>query len=146
MTTEIRRVRDADELAAAYALRVEVFTGEQGVRAEVDGHDRDDDEAVHLVAVTDDGSVVGTCRVLPQGAVARIGRLVVARAARRQGIASGLLREAAREAVSAGAERLRLHAQTAARPLYEQAGYHVVSEPFDEEGIEHVTMDRDLHA
>ena len=46
----VRRPRDEEELAAALALRIDVFCGEQGVT--FDG-DRDglDDEALHLVAV-----------------------------------------------------------------------------------------------
>ena len=54
MTPTVRRPRDEDELAAALALRRDVFCGEQGVT--FDG-DRDglDDEALHLVAIGDGG-------------------------------------------------------------------------------------------
>lgn len=35
-----------------------------------------------------------------------------------------------------------LHAQVAARGVYDRAGYHPVSGVFEEEGIEHVTMEK----
>jgi ElaA protein len=39
---------------------------------------------------------------------------------------------------------VRLHAQTAALGLYQQAGYIADGEPFDEEGIEHLAMEKRL--
>ena len=58
---EICRPRDERELAAALALREEVFCGEQGVTFDGDRDGRDG-EALHLVAVEDE--VLGTCRML----------------------------------------------------------------------------------
>ena len=53
MAVEVRRPRDEHELAAALALREEVFCGEQGVTFDGDRDGRDD-EALHLVAVDDE--------------------------------------------------------------------------------------------
>jgi predicted GNAT family N-acyltransferase len=139
----IRRSRDAAELDAALALREAVFAGEQGVPLAADRDGRDD-EALHLVAVGDDGAVLATCRVLLDGGSARLGRLCVARAARRRGLASAVLAEAEREARTAGAARMVLHAQTSALVLYEQAGYLPRGERFMEEGIEHLMMVKPL--
>jgi predicted GNAT family N-acyltransferase len=139
---EIRRPRDERELAAALALREEVFCGEQGVT--LDG-DRDgyDDEALHLVAV--EGEVMGTCRMLIEpGGTARFGRLCVRRSARGRGIAARLLAAAEQEARAAGAVRIGMHAQTDALSLYRRAGYAPYGERFDEEGIEHLGMEKHL--
>ena len=139
---EVRRPRDERELAAALALREEVYVAEQGVAL---GADRDgrDDEALHLIAV-DDG-VLGTCRMLIQpGGTARFGRLCVRASARGRGIASALLRAAEAEARAAGAVRIGMHAQTDALRLYERAGYTPFGDPFDEEGIEHLGMEKHL--
>ena len=113
---EVRRPRDEQELAAALALREEVFCGEQGVT--FDG-DRDglDDEALHLVAVADGGEVVGTCRLLIEpGGTARFGRLCVRASARGR----GRRRRAARRGRARGARRRRApdrHARADRRAL-----------------------------
>ena len=140
---EVRRVRDRDELAAALALREAVFAGEQRVSPEADRDGRDG-EAIHLVAVAGDGAVVGTCRLLLDGRSARFGRLCVRADARRRGIAAALLAAAEAEARAAGAGRVGMHAQTAALRLYLDAGYEAYGAPFDEEGIEHVGMEKRL--
>jgi ElaA protein len=144
VTLEVRRVRDEAELAAALALRTEVFVGEQGVPAEeeVDATDRD---AIHLIAIDDDGAIQATCRVFAdEDGAMRIGRLCVRRSARRQGLGAALLAEAEREARAAGAERMVMNAQTAVMSLYVTSGYEPRGEPFDEVGIEHLAMEKRL--
>src|SRR5438270_2677722 len=133
---EIRRVREPVEMQAALRLRHEVFCVEQGVPQgeELDGRDG---EGIHLVAVQD-GRVLGVCRLLMVGATGQFSRLAVAREHRRRGLASALLREADREALSAGGRRMALHAQTYARALYVHAGYRPRGREFVEAGIEHV--------
>lgn len=143
LTYEVRRVRGEDEMAAALALRHEVFCVEQGVpeREELDGRDS---EGIHLVAVADGDQVVGVCRVLMVGSTAQFSRLAVRRSARRHGIATALLRAADRETVAAGGKRLVLHAQTYAQELYERAGYRTRGRAFTEAKIEHIAMEKQL--
>ena len=142
MAAEIRRARDEEEIAAALALREAVFCGEQGVTlaGELDGLDG---EALHLVAVAD--GVVGTCRLLIEpGGTAKFARLCVRDSARGQGLGAALLAAAEREARAAGARRIGMHAQTDALALYERAGYTPYGERFEEEGIEHLGMEKHL--
>ena len=142
MAVEVRRPRDEHELAAALALREEVFVGEQGVEVAAD-RDGLDPEALQLVAVEDE--LLGTCRMLIEpGGTARFGRLCVRASERGRGVAAALLEAAEREARAAGAVRIGMHAQTDALPLYERAGYTPYGERFDEEGIEHVGMEKHL--
>jgi predicted GNAT family N-acyltransferase len=139
---EVRPPRDERELAAALALREEVFCGEQGV--DFDG-DRDgrDAEALQLVAV--DGEVLGTCRMLIEpGGTAKLARLCVRSSARGRGVGAALLAAAEEEARTAGAVRIGMHAQTGALRLYERAGYTPYGDRFDEEGIEHLGMEKAL--
>jgi predicted GNAT family N-acyltransferase len=119
-----------------------VFCDEQGVSFAADRDGRDQD-ALHVVAV-DDGRVIGTCRVLVQGTLARLGRLAVEADQRRRGIAAQILDAASRTASDAGATEIDLHAQTYALPLYEAAGYRTSGEEFVEEGIRHVAMRKPL--
>jgi predicted GNAT family N-acyltransferase len=139
---EVREARTDEEVAAALALRERVFCGEQGVSLEADQDGRDA-EATHIVAL-EDGVVIGTCRLLFRGQVARLGRLVVDREHRTGGVGAAILREADRVANGVGAQSIALHAQTYAQALYERAGYAEHGARFVEEGIEHVAMEKRL--
>lgn len=139
---DVREAHTDDELAAALTLREHIFCGEQGVSFEADQDGRDP-EATHIVAV-DEGLVIGTCRLLFRGQIARLGRLAVERERRGDGVAAEILREADRIAVEAGAGSISLHAQTYAQALYERAGYEQHGAAFVEEGIEHVAMEKRL--
>jgi predicted GNAT family N-acyltransferase len=141
--TEVRPARDAAEVRAALALRHEVFVVEQGVpiEEEIDAHDEDD--ALHLVAV-EDGRVIATCRIVPDGETAKLGRVAVGLAARRRGIASRLLAEGEARARAIGARRIALAAQTDALALYERAGYTPYGGRFMDAGIEHQMMEKAL--
>jgi predicted GNAT family N-acyltransferase len=144
VSVEIRRADGRAEMDALLELRHRVFCIEQGVpkREEIDGRD---DDAVHLVALRpEDGSVVGTCRLLFIDRTVQLSRLAVDPDARRQGIATALLREADREAAAARARRIVLHAQTYARDLYAADGYEPRGRTFVEAGIEHVAMEKRL--
>jgi predicted GNAT family N-acyltransferase len=144
VSVEVRRADGREEMEALLELRHRVFCVEQGVpkREEIDGRDGD---AVHLVAIrTDEGRVLGTCRLLFVDRTVQLSRLAVEPDARRQGIASALLREADREAAAARARRIVLHAQTYARDLYTADGYEPRGRTFVEAGIEHVAMEKRL--
>jgi ElaA protein len=123
-------------------LRERVFSGEQGVSIAADRDGRDG-ESTHLVAIEDD-RVIGTCRLLFRGQVARLGRLAVDPDHRGRGIAGKLLALADRVAEDQGARSISLHAQTYARRLYLDAGYEERGPEFVEEGIEHVAMGKRL--
>jgi predicted GNAT family N-acyltransferase len=139
---DVREARTREELTAALDLRERVFCGEQGVSAAADRDGRDP-EATHIVAV-DRGRVVGTCRLLFRGRMARLGRLAVEPARRGEGIAAAILLEADGVALEHGADAISLHAQTYAKDLYLDAGYEERGPAFTEEGIEHVAMEKRL--
>ena len=139
---EVREARTPGEVQGALDLRFRVFCEEQGVAPAADQDGRDH-EAIHLVAL-EDGRVVGTCRLLVDRGVARLGRNAVGETDRGRGVGTALLRAADRIAADAGADMIRLHAQLPARGLYERAGYVAEGEVFIEEGIEHVTMEKRL--
>jgi predicted GNAT family N-acyltransferase len=139
---DVRPAQGEDELAAALELRERVFCGEQGVSPEADRDGRDS-ESAHIVAVSE-RRVVGTCRLLFHGRVARLGRLAVEPELRGRGVAGAILREADRVARDGGADRIALHAQTYALSLYADHGYAERGARFFEEGIEHVAMEKVL--
>ena len=139
---EVRPTRDEAEVAAALALREEVFCGEQGVSL-AEERDGRDEEALHLVVV-DDGVVVGTCRLLVEGTTVKLGRMAVSRTRRGLGLARALITEAEARARALGAERMELAAQLNAQALYDRAGYDSYGDVFLDAGIEHVMMAKAL--
>jgi predicted GNAT family N-acyltransferase len=145
VTPDVRPAAGPEEVEQAFAVRREVFMDEQGVleREEFDGLD---DDALHLVAVSD-GRVVATCRLLPAGDGAmKFQRLAVVAGARRRGIAARLLAEAEARARAAGCRRMVLDAQTSALPLYLGAGYTAEGPTFLDARIEHQRMVKELDA
>lgn len=139
---QVRPTRDDAEIAAALALREEVFCGEQGVSL-AEERDGRDEEALHLVVV-DDGVVVATCRLLVEGTTVKLGRMAVSRTRRGLGLARALITEAEGRARALGAERMVLAAQLNAQALYDRAGYDAYGDVFLDAGIEHVMMAKTL--
>ena len=139
---EVRAARGPDEVEQALALREQVFCVEQGVELAAD-RDGLDERAIQIVAVAED-RVVGTCRVLVDGEIGRLGRMAVAAPARGGGLGAAILAAAERSAKDAGARLMRLHAQRYVEDMYAAAGYSPYGEPFVEEGIPHVSMEKPL--
>jgi predicted GNAT family N-acyltransferase len=137
---EVRVASNSSELDEALELRRRVFVGQQGVTLEAD-RDGLDPLALHIVAV-DEGRVVGTCRLVFDDALARLGRMAVEEGLRGRGLGAAILAEAEAQARAAGATRIRLHAQLAARSLYERGGFETQGVEFMEEGIPHLTMEK----
>jgi len=138
----VRPTRDKSEVAAALALREDVFVGEQGVSLDEERDGRDAD-ALHVV-VLDDGTVVGTCRLLFEGTTVKLGRMAVARSRRGLGLARALLTEAEAQSRARRARRIVLAAQVNAQALYDRAGYDAYGDVFLDAGIEHVMMAKAL--
>lgn len=125
-------------MSAVYALRREVFVIEQGVPEELEV-DEDDKIAVHLAAISD-GRVIGTLRILRNERTAKIGRMAVSAASRKEGIGRELMEFAAAVASRDGAEEIVLAAQFTAREFYRKLGYIEEGAVFDDAGILHVMM------
>jgi ElaA protein len=137
---DVRWADGEGDLAAALAVREEVFCREQGVPREEE-IDRWDRAALHIVAVeSSEGRVIGTSRLLVEGDTAKIGRVAVERPWRRRGVASRMLELALEGARREGCRQARLAAQLQAAELYGRAGFTVESEQFEEAGIPHVWM------
>jgi predicted GNAT family N-acyltransferase len=128
------------DLAAAYAVRHQVFVREQGVpvELEIDEHDPDAD---HVVARLADGTVVGTGRLVlePEG-VGHLGRLAVLAEVRGAGAGVALVRALEDRARVRGLASVVLGAQVYAVGFYERLGYTAYGEEFDDAGIPHRWM------
>lgn len=120
-------------------LREEVFVAEQGFNEEFDTVDN---HAIHFVAYDGKENALGTCRIFKEddSEVFYLGRLAVAKAARKNGVGRLLLNNAEEKARILGARELRLHSQSRAREFYERCGYTAYGEIELDEGCPHIWM------
>lgn len=135
MPIEVVEARFADR-EAGFAVRREVFVGEQGVphHVEVDGFD---DDCVHLLGRFD-GKVFGTLRLRPLGeGRCKVERVAVLAIGRGQGWGRALMDAAEAVAARNGWTDLELHAQLAVVPFYERLGWLGDGPVFFEGGIAH---------
>lgn len=150
----VRAVGSAEDRAAAYAVRHEVFVVEQGVPADLELDDLDD-TADHVVAYVG-GRAVGAGRLVVEpagfagtdpalGPVGHLGRLAVRREGRGTGLGVRLVRAVEERAVVHGLRPVVLGAQTHAIGFYERLGYAAYGEVFDDAGLPHRWMRRLLH-
>ena len=128
------------ELFAIVRLRQQVFCLEQHVDCE--DWDPIDPQSVCVWAACG-GEIVGFLRIVPPGLVyaeASIGRVAVAPAHRRCGIARRMVGEALRYIERTWHASVRISSQEYIIPFYEQLGFEVVSERYMEAGIPHRKM------
>lgn len=130
---------EGEEYEAAVRVRHAVFVEEQGVPAELE-LDEHEDESIHFVAY-DDGEPVGAARFRDYGdGDAKVERVAVLADRRGEGWGRLLMNAVESAAVDRGFDRLVLNSQTHAAPFYDRLGYERVGDEFEEAGIPHVTM------
>lgn len=136
-------IEETNDLDACHALRRRVFIEEQNV-SEADEMDDLDGQAIHLLA-HENGQPLGTARLILKGDTGKIGRVAVLAEARGRGIGAALMR-AALEALRArtGIRRAALSSQTHAIGFYEKLGFVAHGPVYDDAGIPHRDMSRDL--
>jgi predicted GNAT family N-acyltransferase len=141
---EIRRVAGDATLADAHAVRRAVFVEEQGVPAELE-LDGLDERASQFVAYDSGGRPVGTARLrTPKAKQGKPERVAVRDSHRGEGLGERLMAAVEAAAREQGCDRLVLHAQTTVEAFYEQLGYETASGVFEEAGIPHVRMEKEL--
>lgn len=146
---------DPDTLYALLRLRSAVFVVEQHcVFAEMDGIDP---ACEHLLALSADGEVLGCLRVVPPGlrrphsaAPAAdgpaLGRLVTRADQRGTGLGRTLMQEGIAHCLRGyPCHTLYLSAQQHLETFYRSLGFTRLREPYDEDGIPHLDMQRCVH-
>ncbi|MET8284902.1 GNAT family N-acetyltransferase [Streptomyces sp. NPDC048448] len=149
----LRVAEDTADREACFAVRKEVFVGEQGVSEDIE-YDAYDAGALHVLAVRDDGAPLGTGRLLSgEDAAAKtggdprvgsLGRLAVTKEARGLGVGVALVGAIEDAARARGLTAVDLHAQTHALGFYERLGYVAYGEEFLDAGIDHRAMRKTL--
>ncbi|MFC9996525.1 GNAT family N-acetyltransferase [Nocardia sp. NPDC127526] len=141
---EVVTVSTEQELADAYAIRVEVFVTEQGVPKELE-LDELDATADHFLARLD-GTPAGAGRLLIRENTGVLGRLAVLKETRGTGLGVALVRAIEDRARERGLTAVELHSQTQARGFYERLGYSAYGDIDDDAGIPHIWMRKPLES
>ncbi len=132
-----------DELYDILQLRSEVFVVEQAcVYNDLDGLDK---KAAHIW-ISEGRKIIATARILPAGVrfhQVSIGRVVVHPKYRGREIGKLIMRRAITYAQeSMLAKEIKVSAQLYLKKFYEELGFRVATEVYDEDGIPHIGMFR----
>jgi predicted GNAT family N-acyltransferase len=132
-----------DELQEAFEVRRQVFIREQGISENLvfDGHDR---EALHIV-VKDGEGVIGSARVqFLADNQAKLERMAVLKRYRHKGIGRAMLLFLDTVWKDKRVQQVIIHAQFEVIPFYKLYGFDELGLPFQEAGIKHLKMRKQL--
>ncbi|MGG3870693.1 GNAT family N-acetyltransferase [Brevibacillus laterosporus] len=143
----IRQVTTDKELQDALHVRRVVFIVEQQVPEdlEIDEHDQLSDPTIHVIAYRDIEPVATGRLRSPEQGVGKIERVAVKQETRGTGLGRELMLHLEKIAVQQGNSTLKLSAQLQAQPFYEKLGYEGYGEIFDDAGIDHIMMKKQLN-
>jgi predicted GNAT family N-acyltransferase len=140
---DVIAIESPADMERAYAIRRRVFIEEQHVPEEIE-MDSEDAHAFHALAIAD-GVAIGCGRMVEHGAgEVKIGRMAVLPELRNTGIGATILRFLIGRARERGVRKAVLHAQLTAEGFYLKEGFTPVGGVFDEAGIAHRLMEREL--
>jgi predicted GNAT family N-acyltransferase len=132
-----------DKISEIKPIRIQVFQVEQGVEPALE-FDGLDETSEHILAYLDN-QPVGTLRIrYLDNQLAKIERLAVLSIARGQGIGRKLTEKAIEVIEQKKISKVMIHAQEYVKGLYEKLGFEPVGGIFEEAGILHVKMIKQL--
>lgn len=139
MQTHIQKFTQlsTQELYQIYKLRVDVFVVEQ----KCPYHEVDDIDTIshHIYLQNDNSKILAYCRLYKIEDTFHIGRVIASE--RCKGYGTQIMKTAVKFATEElHADSVIIEAQTYARKFYEKLGFIQTSEPFEEDGIEHMQM------
>jgi putative N-acetyltransferase (TIGR04045 family) len=142
-----RAAGSSAELAAAFAMRHEVFVAEQGLFVEDDRDEHDRAPGViHLVGLIE-GTVCGTVRLYPLAPDTGLwkgDRLAVRRGYRHLGLGGPLVRQAVATAGERGGRQMLAMIQPDNVAFFERLGWRPAGAPEEYVGVPHQRMLIDL--
>ncbi|EFK94797.1 acetyltransferase, GNAT family [Finegoldia magna ACS-171-V-Col3] len=124
------------ELFYIYKLRVDTFVVEQ----QCPYHEIDDiDLKSHHIYLQQGKDILAYCRLYKQNDAYHIGRVIAA--TKRKEYGTQIMKTAIEFAAQTlQADKIIIEAQIYAQQFYEKLGFITTSEPFDEDGIQHIKM------
>ncbi len=133
---QVKKVADAATLEKVFAIRREVFVGEQNCPPELEWEF--EDESTHFLA-TVDGEPAGASRWRKTDKGYKLERFAVLKNFRGFGLGQALVQTVLND-LPDDASYIYLHAQVQAVTLYERFGFVKVDSEFEEAGIWHYKM------
>lgn len=139
------KVAESDALyQQCLSIRFTVFVEEQNVPREIEV-DRYENTCVHFLLTDDADTPLGTVRYRTiDDELIKVERMAVLKEARGHGYGYDLMNAVHEHAHAAGYKKAKLGGQVQAIPFYEKLGYVVDSDIFDDAGIPHKYMVKDL--
>ncbi|MBD5099342.1 MAG: GNAT family N-acetyltransferase [Clostridiales bacterium] len=134
-----------DELKRCFAIRHAVFCVERGVSPDIE---RDEWDVLSLgcdhFLIREEVADIGALRCRYAGDAAIIQRFCVLKEHRKSGVGRDALYAVEAHCKAAGYKRMELDAKFEVCGFYEKCGYTKISAPFEEAGIPHVKMAKEL--
>jgi len=137
---EVKKVADPAELEKVFAIRREVFVGEQNCPPELEWEH--EDESTHFLA-TVDGEPAGAARWRKTDKGYKLERFAVLGKFRGHGVGQALV-QTVLDDLPEDATYVYMHAQIQAVSLYERFGFVKTGSQFEEAGIQHFKMEKNL--
>ena len=135
---------NSDYHKAARELRAEVLRKPLGLPANDPAfNDRESD--VHFVALRE-GEVLGIVVLVPdyKPGIGKLRQMATAKEVRGKGFGIALVNALEEYAVNKGLIGITLHARQYAVGFYEKLGYQITSDVFQEVGMAHVVMEKEI--
>jgi predicted GNAT family N-acyltransferase len=132
----VKRATDPSDLENVFAIRREVFVGEQNCPPELEWEH--EEESNHFLA-TVDGVPAGASRWRKTDKGYKLERFAVLKNFRGKGVGQALV-QAVLNDLPNDADYIYLHAQVDAVTLYERFGFEKTGPEFEEAGIRHYKM------
>lgn len=140
---KIKIAKNKAEILAAKEVRREVFQIEQGIDPKLDFDGKD--EKSDLVVAYSNDEAVGTARIrYIAKKTAKLERLAVLKAYRKSGIGRKIMDYIISYLQKEGVKDIALDAQEHAKGFYEKIGFKQKGEIFEEAGIPHIEMWKEL--
>ena len=128
----------------AVRIRQKVFVQEQGVPANLE-IDENEAYSVHFVLYTEEEKPAATVRLLPlDDQTFKLQRMAVLKEYRGKKLGAEIIAEAETFAKQQGFKTIELGAQLTAEAFYQKLGYVAYGEIFQDAGIDHVHMKKEL--
>lgn len=144
MNIYVRLITSEAELLQAHNIRREVFVNEQNV-PESEEIDEYEHVCRHFLAISSNGTPCGAARWRFVSEGVKLERFAVVKAFRKKGVGSALVQKLLDDITNHpdfNHQKIYLHAQIEALPLYEKFGFHTTGPLFYECDIKHFKMIR----